>query len=187
MIAWGYWLAAQNESRFDTLDFLRKDLARPLFEPYGFCDAWTTYSSVQSAVLGLDLPAYAVGSILHSAMTRGTSCVDALTTPRGHIISAAFVFPLWFFVGLVIRRLSQRRWRRKVEGKTRGALIAVGLFLLLIGISFLVLSGASLFVSGIGLSTRAAGLALWFLLASSLAAERLRVWPFDRLAVNDPA
>jgi len=179
MIACTYWVVAQNGSRFDVGEFIRKDLARPLFEPYGFCGAWTHYASGQSAVLGLDLPAYAVATVLHSVMTRQTSCVDALTTPRGHILSAAFVLPLWFFVGLSIRRLAQRRWHHRAEGRIRRASIALGLIPLPFGLLGLLFSLVGLFVSDIGQSIRLAGIAFWTLYVAALAAERLRIWPFD--------
>ena len=116
MLAYTYWAARQYESRFDAGAYIREDLARPLFEPYGFCGAWTHYASGQSAVLGLDFPAYAAATMLHSAITWHLSCVDALTTPRGNFISTAFVFPLWFFLGLSIRRLANGRWHQPVQG-----------------------------------------------------------------------
>ena len=53
------------------------------------------------------------------------------------------------------------------------------------GILFLLFSVTSLFLSDLGLSIRTAGFALWFLYPSALAAERIRVWPFNRLAVNE--
>ena len=179
MIAYGYWLAEQNQMHFDVAEFIREDLARPLFEPYGFCGA--CYSTGQTAVLGLDFPAYAAVTLLHSAMTGGASCVDALMTPRGHILSTAFVLPLWYFVGLGIRRFGQRRWRNRAEGRARWALIALWLLPLPVGVLLLLVSVVSLFVSDLGFSVRAAGSAFRFLYPSALAAERLRVWPFNRL------
>jgi hypothetical protein len=181
MIAYTYWVVAQNERRFDVGEFIRKDLARPLFEPYGFCGAWTHYAYGQSAVLGLDLPAYAAATLLHSVITWQTSCVDALTTPRGHILSSAFVLPLWFLVGLSIRRFAQRRWHRRVEGRIMRALVALGLIPLPFGLLGLLFSVVGLFVSDIGLSLRLAGIAFWTLYLAALAAERLRIWPFDRM------
>ena len=163
MIAYSYRLIAQNERRFDVAEYLSKDLARPLFEPYGFCGGWAHYTFGQSAVLGLDLPAYTAGTILHSAMTGGASCVDALTTPRGHILSTAFVLPLWLLVGLSIRRFGQRRWRNRVEGRIKGALTALWLLTLPFGILFLLFSVTSLLLSDLGLSIRTAGFGLWFL------------------------
>ena len=187
MIAYDYWRATQNYRHFDAAEFIHKDLARSFFEPYGFCGAWTQYTSSQSAVLGLDLPIYAVGSMLHSAMTGGFSCVDALTPPRGRILGTALALPVWFFVGLGVRRLARHQWRNKVEGRIKRALIGLGLIPLPFGVLFLLLSVASLFVSDLGLSVRAAGFAIWFLYTSALAAERLRIWPLNRLAVKEPA
>jgi hypothetical protein len=179
MIACTYWAAAQNESRFNVSQFIRRDLARPMFEPYGFCGAWTHYASGQSAVLGLDLPAYAAATLLRSAMTWQASCIDAITTPRGHILSTAFVLPFWFLVGLSMRRLAQRRWHPRVEGRIKRALIALGLIPLPFGVLALMFSVLGLFVSDVGLSVRLAGIAFWMLYAAALAAERLRIWPFD--------
>ena len=56
LISFGYWAAEQNERRFDAVEFIRADLARPFFEPYAFCGAWTHYSGPQSAAISLDLP-----------------------------------------------------------------------------------------------------------------------------------
>jgi hypothetical protein len=179
MIAYTYWAVSQNESRFDVGKFIRRDLARPMFEPYGFCGAWTHFAPGQSAVLGLDLPAYAAATLLHSAMTWQASCIDAITTPRGHILSAAFVFPVWFLVGLSMRRVAQRRWHLRVEGRTKRALIALGLIPLPLGVLALIFSVVGLFVSDVGLSVRLAGIAFWMLYPAALAAERLRIWPFD--------
>ena len=179
MIAYTYWTAAQTDSRFDVGQFIRRDLARPLFEPYPFCGAWTHYLSAQSAALGLDLPAYAAATLLHSAMTWQISCLDAIMTPRGHILSAAFVLPLWFLVGLSIRRFAQRRWHRRVEGRIKRTLIVFGLIPLPLGLLALIFSVVGLFFSDIGLSVRLAGIAFWAVYVSALAAERLRFWPFD--------
>lgn len=95
-VGYDYWTVAQNEKHFDAGQFIRRDLTRPLFEPHGFCGAWTTYSAGQTVVLGLDLPAYIGATLLHSAMAAKPSCVDALTTPRCQIIVAVCVLPLWF-------------------------------------------------------------------------------------------
>ena len=58
-IGYDYWETAQRQRRFETIEFIRRDLARPLFEPYRFCGAWMHYAFGQSAVLGIELPAYA--------------------------------------------------------------------------------------------------------------------------------
>lgn len=150
-----------------------------MFEAYGFCSAWTHFVSVQSALLGIDLPAYAAATLLHSAVTGRASCLEAITTPRGHILSAAFVLPVWFLVGLGMRRVAQRRWHRRVEGRTKRALIALGLIPLPLGVLALMFSVLGLFVADVGLSFRLAGIAFWTLYPAALAAERLRIWPFD--------
>ena len=53
MLAYDYWSVGQSEKNFNAWMFVRRDLARPFFEPYGFCDAWTNYGLAQTAVLGL--------------------------------------------------------------------------------------------------------------------------------------
>ena len=186
MIAYTYWAAAQNERGFDVGQFIRRDLARPLFEPYGFCGAWTHYASGQTALLGLDLPAYAAATLLHSAMTWQASCVDAITIPRGHILSAAFVLPFWFLVGLSMRRFAQRCWHPRAEGRIKRALIALGLIPLPFGVLALICSLVVFFVSDVGLSVRLAGIAFWMLYPAALAAERLRIWPFDWVVRTRP-
>lgn len=178
LVGYDYWAAAHNQNRFDVGEFLRRDLERPLFEPYGFCDGWTHYTFGQSAVLGLDLPAYAGATLLYSAINWHAECVDALTTPRGQIIAAVFVLLLWFLVGLSIRRLAQRRWRRPLVGRFSRALVSLGLVLIPFGLLGLFFSVVGAFVSEGGLSVRMAGLALWMLYLAALTAERLRVWPF---------
>lgn len=110
LIGYDYW---RYEERFRVVDSLKRDLARPLFEPSGFCGAWISYASGQTADLGLDMPAYAAGMLLHSVVNWSPACDATLTTPRGQLIAAVFVMPVWFLTGLSIRRLSQRRWRRR--------------------------------------------------------------------------
>jgi hypothetical protein len=70
LFGFGYWSAVQHEKRFDAGEFIRRDFARPLFKPYGFCGAWTHYSFYQSADFGLDLPAYVGAMLLQSGVTR---------------------------------------------------------------------------------------------------------------------
>src|ERR1051326_8637935 len=82
------------EERLKVIEFVRRDLARPLFEPSGFCGAWVSYSAGQTADLGLDMPAYAAGVLLHSAVNRSPDCEDTLTRPRGQLIAAEFVMPV---------------------------------------------------------------------------------------------
>ncbi len=180
MIAYTYWNALHYERSFRVAAFVRQDLARPLFEPYEFCGAFTHYVGGQTALLGLDFPAYAAATILHSAITWHRSCVDALTTPRGHFLSTAFVFVLWFFVGLSIRRMALRRWHQPIQGRISRALTAFGLIPLPLGFLLLLFSVVSLFVLDIGSSIWLGGIASWMIYTSILAAERLCVWPFDR-------
>lgn len=166
------------EERSKVIDFVKRDLARPLFQPSGFCGAWVSYSSGQTANLGLDMPAYAAGGLLHSAVNRSPACDLTLTTPRGQIIAAAFVFPVWWFAGLSIRRLAQRRWRRHASRRWR---LPLWCCLLVAPLGFLMLafSVAGVFVGTIGSALRALGLAFWLLAFATLAAERLRVWRFN--------
>jgi hypothetical protein len=178
LVGYDYWAAAQNEKHFNVGEFLRRDLARPLFEPSGFCGGWTHYTGGQSAVLGLDLPAYVVATLLHSAINWQAACEDALMTPRGQIITAVFVLLLWFLVGLSIRRLVQRRWRRPIAGRLSRILVSLGLISLPFGLLWLLFSVVGLFVSEVGLSVRVAGFAFWMLYLATLIAERLRFWPF---------
>jgi hypothetical protein len=157
------------EERLKVIDFVKRDLARPLFEPSGFCGAWVSYSAGQTADLGLDMPAYAAGVLLHSAVNRSPACDATLTTPRGQLIAAAFVMPVWWLAGLSIRRLAQRRWRRRAERAWRLALW--GLMVAPLGFLMLAFGLVGLFVSGLGSSLRAIGLAFWLLALATLAAN----------------
>jgi hypothetical protein len=132
MVGYSYWSASQSE---DVTKFVHEDLSRPLFEEYPFCGAWNTYDSATSALQGIDLPAYIAGTLLHSAITWQESCIDALMTPRGQLVAAAFVFPLWLLVGFSIRRIVQRRWHRCAEGALPRFLLMCGLIPLLFGFS----------------------------------------------------
>jgi hypothetical protein len=177
-IGTAYWRASMNE-RFDAVRFILDDVERPLFEPYGFCGAWVSYTVGQSAAFGLDLPAYIAATILHSAVNWEITCIDALTTPRGQILTALFVFPLWFQVGLSFQRFGQRRWRPKVEGGFRRGLAWLGLVPLplgFLGVLFSILGAFSQESSG---AARLAGIAFWAFYVAALAAERL--WPFDHV------
>ncbi len=111
MLAHGYWIANQSAKNFDAWEFIRRDLSRPLFEPFDFCGAWTHHDFGQAAVISLDLPVYLIVTILHSALTGQASCVDALTTPRGHVVTATLAFPIWFLAGLGLRRFGLEAWR----------------------------------------------------------------------------
>ncbi|HEY3440905.1 MAG TPA: hypothetical protein VGK29_09145 [Paludibaculum sp.] len=180
LIGYDYWSAARNEKHFDALAFLTRDLARPLFEPYGFCGAWTGHPAGQTSVLGLDFPAYIGAILVHSLINGHVACVDAFSTPRGQIIVAVMVAPLWFLVGLSFSRLAQHRWRRQAEGPLARALLSLGLLPLLLGLLSLLATAVSLFMSDIGQSLRLAGIAFWMFYSAALAAERLRRWPFER-------
>lgn len=170
------------EERFKVIDFVKRDLARPLFEPSGFCGAWVSYSSGQAADLGLDMPAYAAGVLLHSAINRSPACDATLTTPRGQIIAAAFVLPVWLLAGLSIRRLAQRRWRRRASRGWRLPWL-FGLLVAPLGFLMFAFGLVGTFVSGFGSALRAFGLAFWLLGFGGLTAERLRVWPFAGVEV----
>ena len=184
LIAYTYWEAARSNSRFDVWEFIQKDFARPWFEPYGFCGAYTHYASGQVAVLGLDFPAYLAATLFHSIVTWSASCVDALMTPRGHVMSAVFVLPLWFLTGLSIRRLLQLQWRRRANHFIGRAFLTLGLLLIPFGVLSLVGSVFYLLAVDIWQAIRFVGLAFWFLYFAALATERLRVWPFDRIALQ---
>lgn len=179
LVASGYWMASRNEKQFDAVEFIRQDLERPLFEPYGFCGAWTSYTFGQSAALGLDVPVYVAGTIFHELINWEASCVEAMMTPRGNIIVTILALPIWFLVGLGIRRMASRRWRPKATGKvvpiTQLALIPLPFAVLLLPIGILS------FAWDPGTAARLTGLALWLLYLPLFAAERLRRWPFKHI------
>lgn len=161
-------------------------MERPLLEPFGLCGAWAQYGFGQSAVLGLDLPVYLVATILHSALTAQPSCVDALTTPRGHVVTATLAFPIWFLAGLGLRRFGLEAWRSPARSASlRGALYLV-LPVGALGCLLLVFGAATQLAEDAGFSVRLLGLGFWFAWAGALAAERLRVWPFDKLKEESP-
>jgi hypothetical protein len=186
-IGYDYWIAAHNLKYVDLGKYVRGDLERPLFDSYEFCGAWRRYGLGQSVDLGLDFPAYAAGTLLASAINRKATCVDALMTPRGQIICAVFIPPLWFLVGLSVCRLARHRWRPQVKGRVYKALMSLGLVALPFGILALLFSIAGLFVSDLGLSARLVGFAFWLLYLPFLAAERLRFWPFATHRDDRPA
>jgi hypothetical protein len=62
------------------------------------------------------------------------TCIDAATTPRGQILTIAFVFPIWFMVGLSIRRLANQHWHRPVTLGVAQAFAWLGLVRLPIGV-----------------------------------------------------
>lgn len=181
MVVSAYFSASLDERHFNALEFIRGDLERPFFEPFGFCGVFFHYDFAQSAVLGLDLPIYAIATILHSAMTAHASCFDSLTSPRGHIVTATLALPVWFLAGLELRRLGLRRWRRPVSSMFMRYMLYLILPTGVLGGLFVALSAAALLVSDLGSSVRLLGLGLWLAWLGLLSAERLRVWPFASL------
>lgn len=178
LVGYDYWAAAQNESRFDVTAFVRRDLDRPLFESAGWCGAYVQYAFGQSAVFGIDLPAYPVAMLLQASITRQATCLDTLTSPRGQIVAGLCVLPVWYLVGLSARRIALRRWRRRVIGRIPRAILSLGWVPLVLGILALLMSLVGAFVSGAGQSVRMAGIAFWMLYWAGLASERLRAWPY---------
>jgi hypothetical protein len=187
MLAYVYWSASQFEKNFNAWEFIRRDLARPLFEPFGFCDAWTHFGFAQSALFGLDLPIYAIATIVQSAMTAQACCVEALTTPRGRIVTATLALPVWFLAGLGLRRLGLRQWRRPASSKALRSLLYLILPSGVLGGLLLALAATTPLVSNLGTSVRLIGLGLWFVWLGMLSAERLRVWPFAKLLLPEPS
>jgi hypothetical protein len=177
-LGYDYWAAARYTRHFDAVRFIRRDLARPLFEPSGFCGAWTDYGFGQSATLGLDLPAYVAATLFHSLVNWEVACFDTLTTPRGQIIVALFVLPAWFLVGLSMRRMAKHRWRRRATGRVSRMIVGLGLIPLPIGLLALGVGIVGIFVSEAGVVVRMAGTAFWIITLGLLSAERLGVWPF---------
>lgn len=178
LIGYDYWVAERNKHHFDVRRFLRQDLERPFFEPYGFCGAYVRYTAGQGIALGLDFPAYVAAIVLQSAVNQCETCVDAVTTPRGQILTIGFVFPLWFVVGLTVRRLCQRRWRSAATGRLSRIMIFLGVVPFPIGMFALLFACLGLFVSDKSISFRLAGFAFWMFYISILSAERLRLWRF---------
>ena len=176
-LAHGYWLASSNQSRFDALEYIRQDLARPLFTEYDFCDAWRGYTAGQEAVFGLDLPANLAAQLLHAAITGATTCLD-LATPRGHLIAAPFVFLFWLLPALTLRRLAQHRRHRPWRAPLLRAVAFLGILLFPLGVLSAIASIVCLFYPVANSSLKLIGLAFWCLYPAALAAERLPIWPF---------
>lgn len=183
-IGFDYWTVAQNEKGFQIREYVVKDLRRPFFEPFGFCGAWISYTSGQSAAVALDLPAHIAAGLLHSAVNRQVSCEESLTTPRGQILAASLAPIPWFVVGLSVRRLAQRRWRDPIRERVAGVLAPLAAIPLALGSLLLLGSMAGLFVSGGWLSIRLAGLAFWLIYPAMLYAERVRRWPFGGIGIQ---
>ncbi len=172
-----YWTATLRDENFDAMRFLRADLERPLFEPYGFCGAWSHLSAGQAAALGLDFPAYLAASLLHRAIVQQASCVEAVMTPRGHILVTALALPVWFWVGLSLQRLARRRWPSRVQER---AIVPIGSIPLPLAVLGLISSYSAFLLLEWGLALQLAGMAGWGLFMATLAAEKLRVWPFTQ-------
>jgi hypothetical protein len=177
LLGYDYWIGARDEKLANVREYVRRDFGRPLFEPSGWCGAYTRYGFGQSAVLGIDLPAHVSASLLLSLVIWQPSCAESLITPRGQLITAAFVPALWLLLGTSIRRLAQRRWHKHVVGRLR-LVPALGLIALPVALVCIVFSVIMVFASAFSLSVRLAGFAFWMFYIATLAAERLRVWPF---------
>jgi hypothetical protein len=52
-LASDYWIAARGEPTFVVMEFVRRDLARPFFEPSGFCGGYSHNTFGQSTIIGL--------------------------------------------------------------------------------------------------------------------------------------
>ena len=152
-------------------------MAYPLFAEFDFCDAWTSYTAGQEAVFGLDVPAYLAAQLLQAAITGATTCLGALTTPRGHLIVAPFVFLFWLLPALTFRRLAQHRFHGPWRAPLLRAVAFLGILLLPLGVLFALGSILSLFFPLANSSLKLIGHAFWCLYLSALAAERLRTLP----------
>src|SRR5262249_55290650 len=126
---------------------------------------------------GLDTPAYMGSGLLHAVITRG--CFS-LTTPRGQIITALFVPPVWFLVGLSIRRMVQRRWRKRLHGRALRFLVWLGITPLPFGFLALLFGLLAVFYD-IGQAVQLVSVACWTFYLYLLAAERLRLSPFRQI------
>lgn len=129
--------------------------------------------------VGIDLPAVVSASFLLAVVSWKPTCVESLITPRGQIITAAFVPALWFMLGTSIRRLAQGHWHNQI-GRLRRAFLALGLVALPLGVICLACSVVASF-SELSLSVRLGGFAFWMIYIAALVAERLRVGPFKSL------
>jgi hypothetical protein len=177
-VGYDYWAAERSLKHFDAGQYIRRDLARPLFEPSGFCGGWTHFGFGQTAVFGLDLPAYMLATLLHSLVNWQSACVETLATARGQILVAVFVPLVWFLAGLSIRRIAQHRWRPRATGSLSRIVFSIGLIPLLIGLLAILLSIAGIFVSEPSMVVRMVGTAFWMIWLGVLSAERLQTWPF---------
>lgn len=179
MTAHGYWAAAQNEGEEAVRRIILRELDRPFFEPYGFCGGWTNYGDAGNALVGFDAPAILAATVVYSIGSGEMTCVDAVMTVRGQILTVWLVPPLWLLVGFSLRRFAQRRWRPETTGSLPRLLLTVPLLPGLVMFPIAILGLPLLFASP-WLSLRLWGHAFWFLYPALLCAERLRVWPFRR-------
>lgn len=186
LLAWNYWSVSQSERGGRVWELIRQDLSQPLFEHYSWCRAWVHYGSCQTAVLGLDLPVYLAGTVLQSVLSGEWSCVDALTTPRGNVVTIALTLPVWWLAGRGLRRLARREWRREAAGIAPRLLLYPALLLAPVGALLALLGGIGAVASGLGPANRLTATGLWLLWAGVLSAERLRVWPFEGLSTGKP-
>jgi hypothetical protein len=183
LIAYDYWDAERSQKSFDATEFIRRDLERPWFEQSEFFIScgYYSYTAPASTDIGLNLPAYVAAQLLSSIIS-GSECDDALMTPRGQIVTSAFVPPLWFLVGLSARRLVERRWRPALTSRWPRAFTSLVLLLVPIAMLLLLAGAVELFLNS-SVTGRAWGVAFWMLYACTLVAERLRTWPFRSEAV----
>ena len=169
---------------FDAPDYIRKDLARPFFEPEDLCPDLVGFSAASEIGMALNPPAYLISGAVQSIVNWGRCPPDL--RPRGQILTAAFVAPCWLLVGRNVRRFARRRWRRQAEGELVRSFLAFGLVLLfLLGLVQLLLSALAFFhTEWIGI--RLLGLAVWPFYITMLVAEPLRFWPFTRIDRSAP-
>ncbi len=186
LIAYGYWDASVTLRNFAIEEHIRRDLARPLFEPYYFCDAWNNYNTAHAANVSIDLPSYLAAMSFHSFVAKEFRCVDVLTTPRGQIITIPFIPIAWFLIGLSARRLATRRWRPEAKRRLPRAIAICGFLFLPMGV-LLLMHGVTQAVALNGWGAlRMFAAASWVFYLYVLAAERLRVWPFKDIEARIP-
>lgn len=178
LLAGDYWKASSKG--FRPIEFIRRDLARPLFEQYEWCGAYVSYTLGQSAVFGVELPALILASVLHSAVTGESCSLEPMSTPRGQLITGPFVPLVWLGIGASLRRLARKRWHRRSRSG-RAALSFLGFSLAFLGSVAMLGAVVGLLVSGPGLALRLAGLAFWACFPAALLAERLRARPFNTI------
>lgn len=154
----GYWA-------HHLIPWARADLAQPLFAPYALCaDTARVFGGELSLTYGVDLPAYQAASLLHFLMTGQVSCSAEILAVRCHVIAACLVAPIWFLVGVGMRRMANRR-------------IAASLLCCVLLVSF---GPLVLRVAGFspGIAMRIGGAAVWLLLVGALVVGRLRFSSF---------